>query len=241
MGCMRWCRWRSSVKPRIDFEALAAFVDWAGMCALTGLYSRRLARFGGSVCGATDLKFRWPHACILPTTPRTPPRWKPARRGQTEQEKGCAIVKIFKGVSGILEKPVDGTAYYHVSRCFSKQKCPTGCLWIPRVVPFLPRVVPFLPRAVFCVFSDLRSASISISLIYIKKERKREAFRCGEPIHGFFWCTNTHSTGMVFNPRVFRGLFFEQNPILARVCGRFAPDPRIHGLKCLYPPGKGSQ
>jgi hypothetical protein len=98
--------------------------------------------------------------------------------------------------------------------------------------------VPFCPRVVFCVFAPFSPSSSSFSL---EKERERETKRGRQSIHGFFWCMNTHSTGMVFNPRVFRGLFFEQNPMLTRGYGRFAPHPRIHGLKCLYPPEKGSQ
>lgn len=238
MGYMRWCRWRKSVIQIIDFEALAAFVDRTGMCALTGFQARRLARFGWSVCGATDLKFRWSHACTLPTPPHPPHDENRPHGGQTEQGKGRVTVKIFKGGSGILEKPVDGTAYYHVSRCFSKKKWSPGCLKNPRVVPISTRVGSFLPRAVFCVFVVLRSASISISLIYLKKERKRGRTEAIGSIHGFYFADLKLTTGFVsifFKPVDEIGIPWNVNPYKSTACA-FSPGfPRSTGRNAYTP------
>lgn len=170
------------------------------MYTSTRLHSACLGCFGGSFCGATDFVLGWPRTCHWPTPPAPPNDGKPAQRGQTGQNGGLAIVKIFKGVSGILSKPVEGTAHYHVSRCFSKQKCPTGLLQNPRVVSISTRNGSFCPRVCFWVFALFLPSSSSFSL---EKERERETKkkktqstgfndplvtipRVGSLIHGFF-------------------------------------------------------
>jgi hypothetical protein len=92
--------------------------------------------------------------------------------------------------------------------------------------------VSFFPRVGFCV---LRPGPVSFSLFSLVKERERESQAGKGAIHGFLGLLKKASTGLSAHPRVFGGLFFEQNPMLARVCGAFAPNPRVHGSKCLYP------
>ena len=58
------------------------------MTALLQGQTRRLARFGGSVCGATDLKFRWPRACLCPYPPHPPTMETRPHGGQARKDGG---------------------------------------------------------------------------------------------------------------------------------------------------------
>lgn len=208
------------------------------MSALAYRRSRRLARFGGSVCGATDLVLGWLHPLLAPTPPAPPHDGNRPHGGQTEQEKGRTIVKIFKGGSGILEKPVDGTAYYHVSCCFSKQKCPTGCLQNPRVMSISTRNRSFSTRVGFLRFFRFAQC-IYLYLFDLYKEREIErALKNEISIHGFFFAYAKLTTGFI---SIFRkpvdeiGFPWTRSPYKSTSCA-FSPGfPRSTGRNAYTP------
>lgn len=227
------------MRPWLEYSPVEALGQCPGVVALLRVRSRRLARSGGSLfrvatgldcCGARiSLGSHPPH----PPTMETGPGW-----GQAGQREGAAIAFANAGVWGVCEKPGDCTPQSPANRCSTKRWCLTG--WPESSTGcaiFSPGWV-FFSTGLFLRFS--RAACLYLSFFIGKRERERELCR-EKAIHGFFQGLNTHSTGRGLNPRVFGGCFFEQNPMLARVCGVFGPNPRIHGLKCLYLPGSGSQ
>jgi hypothetical protein len=197
--------------------------------------SRRLARFGGSLCGATDLVLWGARAPALPLTPRTPQRWKQAPRGSGRAEKGAGDSFFLSGGIGSVRKTRGSTPCFSVSPCQSKQNLSTGLFQIPRVVPFSTRVVSFSTRVVFCDFSPRHPSSSSFSL---EKERERETDRGVKRIHGFFWraflyprvcyVLNSYSVdvfGIPWTPSLYKSMTCASSPDFPRSTGKNAYTP----------------
>lgn len=223
MGCTRWCRWRSTVTHLIDCRPLAQFVDAAGMCALTGLQSRRLARFGGSVCGATDLVLGWPGACLPRHPPHPPTRKTRPTWGQPERGKDESTAFFFWGVWRVRQKPVDlPKKLSQVVDSLSKTP-PRVASKSTRVVSFLPRVGSFCPRVDFCRFALFL---LYLSLSSLVKKRERGGKRRQTLIHGFLTMQNLH-------PRVcYKNNSYSvdeiANPWMVRL---------YKSITCVFPPG----
>ena len=207
------------------------------MKALAKSRTRLLARFGGSVRGATGMVLRCQHSLPRPFPPHPPTMGTWPNGGKPESAGGGAIGFFYYGVWRVSRKPVEIVVTTTVCHVAVRTHPPRVALQNPRVALFLPRVVSIFPRVCFL---DFTSACLSISFFSLRKERDRGVCTVKQAIHGFENSFNTHSTGRGFNPRVFRGLKNRQKRASMRVCGRFDLDPRIHGLKCLYPGRKGS-
>lgn len=165
------------------------------MSALPQRRSRRLARFGGSVCGATDLKFRWPHAPVLPFPPTPPHDENRPQGGQTEQVEGSAIGQAYDflhaGGHRVLKKPGDWPRKRSQVVDLLRKTPPRLTFKFPPFGMFRPRNRCFVPRAVFLSFCMFY---LSLSLVFIgergRKRRKTEEKR---------------------NPRIF-GVWRKNNP-----------------------------
>lgn len=199
--------------------------------------TRLLARFGGSVRGATGMVLRCLHPFPRPFPPHPPtmetwPNW-----GKTSSAGGGAIVQIYLGGMESSAKTRGNSGHYHCMPRGSKDTPPTGCPSKSTGCPVSSTGCVDSstgPLLHFCVRSSL------YLFHFIKKREKEIGLYSENAIHGFENSLNTHSTGRGFNPRVFRGLKNRRKRASMRVCGRFDLDPRIHGLKCLYPGRKGS-
>lgn len=183
MGCTRWCRWRSSVNHRIEFGALAAFVDRAGMWALTGFQTRCLARFGASVCGATDLVLGCPRASLSPSPTAPPHDGNRASRGQTEQAGSRPMAFFYKGTSGILEKPVE-IVVTNLQTLMGVRNTP------PRVASRIHGYGHFLHGLAYFVhgslFAFLRLFYLLFLLFHWRKRERERLKRAGSQSTGFF-------------------------------------------------------
>lgn len=199
--------------------------------------TRRLGRSGGSIRVATEQDSGGARACHPGRTPRTPHDGKPPRMGSSQKAEGGSIAKFFAGVSDTLKISGEIVVTYVLSPVAVRTPLPRNGSKFPRNTSILPRFVLFIPRRVFSEFH-----AISISLSIFQRREKRKSAKNGKtsfPRNFEVWCKN--NPGIFQLPPEFRGLFFKQNPMLARVCGRLTPFPPIPGLKCLYPPGRGSQ
>lgn len=145
------------------------------MTVLLQVRTRRLARFGGSVCVATDLDFRWAHASALPPPPTPPhdenrPEW-----GQAKQVGGGSIARAYEifhaGGHRVLEKPGDWPRKRSQVVDSLRKTPPRVSAKFPRNGVILPRFDGFLPRAVFLISCAIY---LSLSLFFIgERERKR--------------------------------------------------------------------
>lgn len=200
--------------------------------------TRHLARFGGSVCGATDCCSLGMNACLPRTPPRTPHQGKTrASWGTTGRAKGGDGPKNAVGVSCTLE--ISGEIVVTHWLCHVAVRTPRSRVdaKYPRNASFLPRFGVFLPRRCFCDFWP-----ISISLSIFQRREERKSAKTGKqalPRNFGVWQKN--------NPGIFRkilrfgGLFFKRNPMLVRVCGRLTPFPPFPGPKRLTTSNEGSQ
>lgn len=226
------------MRAGFDYRAVVALSALAGMYALPGLRSRRLARSGVSLRGASGLDFGRGQPPTFPLPPAPPnDRTRPAG-DMPGRSGGRAPENFWSGEWGQRRKPVEIVVTNLQTHVAVRTPPPRVTVKHPRVGVFFPRVALFFPRVRFCVFSRF---DLLFSLFSLEKERERRVGKGKTRIHGFENSANTHSTGMVLFPRVFRGRFFEQKPMLARVCGVFGRHPRVHGSKCLYAPHGGSQ
>jgi hypothetical protein len=226
---------------RLEYRPLAPLHGREGISALLQGSTRRLARSGGSLCGATDMRF-WNIRALPSSHPPHPPTMenRPAG-GKTGRAKGLAAGFFVWGGRRVCQKPVDCTPKHPANPHGSKQKCPTGFLQNPRVALFYPRVALFYPRVCFCRFL---LPPLSISLFSLVREREREGFAGEGAIHGFFWCLKNH-------PRVcyaFSSYSVDENSNPGTVslyksmtCAFFPEIPRSTGKNAYAPHGGGSQ
>lgn len=222
----------------LDCRAAEAMGHVPAPYALPGLRSRRLARSGVSLRGASGLDFGRGQPPTFPLPPAPPNDGNRPPGGMPGRSGGRTPENFLSREWRQRRKPVEIVVTNLQTHVAVRTPPPRVTVKLPRVGVFFPRVDLFFPRVRFCVFSRLGSLFSSFSL---EKERERRVGKGETRIHGFENSANTHSTGMVLFPRVFRGRFFEQNPMLARVCGVFARHPRVHGSKCLYARHGGSQ
>lgn len=222
----------------MDWRAPAAPRAVSGMWALLRARTRRLARFGGSIRGATGMVLGGAGACLVPHPPRTPHDGKPAGWGQTGREGGGSIGFCYWRCHGVCEKPVDWTPQHPANPHGSKQKCPTGFLQNPRVGLFYPRVALFYPRVGFC---RLPSPPLSISPFSLRKESEREGERRKTPIHGFYFCNKMYPRVCIsihgFSGDEKRG----RSQYWRGFAGCLAPIHASTGRNTYTPPGEGSQ
>lgn len=223
-----------------EYSPFGRLRGFPGMSAFPSGQSRRLARSVGPLVGgvATDLDSWGWRINPLGLPPPPPHDENPAAGGQTGRAKGRGIVFCNDGAWGVCRKHGEIVVTHRLCHVAVRTPPPRVAFDNPRVVPFLPRVRSFYPRVCFRRFAAIPA---SLSLFSLVKEEEREGHAGKWAIHGFSNSLNTHSTGRGLHPRVFGGCFFKQNPMLVRVCGVFGPCPRIHGSKCLYLPGDGSQ
>lgn len=212
----------------------------AGMSVFLKGQSRRLARFGEPIRGATGMDSCGLRIsrCVPPAPPNdeNPPGW-----GQTERKEGGVIGFYYRGCRGVCQKPVDCTPKHPANPHGSKQKCPTGIFQNPRVWCFYPRVYSLFPRVCFPRFP---SPPLSISLFSLRKESEREESVGMQAIHGFF-------SGKKSHPRVCyefdsysvdeEGGFVTSNPYRSMTCAFPPVFPRSTGKNAYVPHGVGSQ
>ncbi len=145
------------------------------MSALPQRLSRRLARFGGSVCGATDLNFRWPHAPVLPCPPTPPHDENRPHGGQTEQVEGAAIGQAYgflhAGGHRVLKKPGDWPQKRSQVVDLLRKTPPRLGFESTPFRCFGTRNRGFATRAPFLIFGTFY---LSLSLVFIgERDRKR--------------------------------------------------------------------
>lgn len=171
------------------------------MSALLKVQSRRLARFGEAIRGATGMDLGGAHACPLPHPPHPPTMENRPRRGQTGRSRGRSIGFFYWGGWRVCEKPGEIAVTLAASTVAVRTPHPRVAIENPRVVPFSTRVRSFYPRVCFYVFPP---TPLSISLFSLRKESEREGEQGKTSIHGFYLC-NKMSPRVCFSIHGFSG------------------------------------
>ena len=156
--------------------------------------TRRLARFGGSVCGATGMVFWCRLHCFDPSPPTPPYDGNPARLGTNQQEMGSWRRFSQKGRQAVCEKPVQlvsTTASSPIS-----YRTPPALFYF-RLHPLWSFLHGFRSFLHGRLFHDL---PVYISLLPIEREREEgqksespdaRVWRClKNRLHGFFFKTH---------------------------------------------------
>jgi hypothetical protein len=187
---------------------------------------RRAATCWDSCCHRINL----PASSQPPTEGgRRPGRVRPEGKG------GAAIGFCRTGVHRHSVEPVECIACHYASLGSTKRSAEFPSFETPRVGPNSPRVDLFYPQVVFWQIQTISLSSSSIR----EGEREEEGSKNGaHAAHGLKTRNEDVTTGWSCHPRVFRGSFFRQKRVLARVCGWLALDPRVHGWKCVCTPRK---
>ena len=155
------------------------------MRALLQARTRRLARFGEAIRGATGMDLGGARACLVPHPPHPPTMENRPRRGQTGRSGGGPIAFFNWRGRRVCRKPVDIVVTLAASPVAVRTPHPRVAVKNPRVGPFYPRVDLFYPRVCFC---RLPPPPFSISLFSLRKESERGGEQAKTSIHGFYLC-----------------------------------------------------
>jgi hypothetical protein len=175
---------------RLECGPVEALGQCPGVVALLPVRSRRLARFGGSRRGATDMDWGGARISLGSYPPHPPTMETPPGGGQAEQREGGAIDFANAGVWGVREKPGDCTPQQPANRCSTKRWCLTGCpKYSPGCAIYSSGLVFFSTGLIFWFCAV---ASLSFSFLPMKREREREGLAGKRLIHGFLRCLKKH-------------------------------------------------
>ena len=159
------------------------------MRALLQARTRRLARFGDAVRGATGMDLGCARACLAPHPPHPPTMENRPRRGQTGRSGGGPIAFFNWRGWGVCQKPGEIVVTHRLCHVAVRTPLPRVALKYPRVRSVYPRVDLFYPRVCFC---RLPSPPLSISLFSLRKESEREGKQAKTSIHGFYLCNKMY-------------------------------------------------
>lgn len=159
------------------------------MRALLQARTRRLARFGEAIRGATGMVLGGARACLAPHPPHPPTMKNRPRRGQTGRSGGGPIAFFNWRGRGVCRKPVEIVVTHRLGHVAVRTPLPRVGLKFPRVSLFHPRVDLFYPRVGFCC---LPSQPLSISLFSLRKESERGGEQAKTSIHGFYFCNKMY-------------------------------------------------